>query len=124
LLRATIRRELAAAGGVRVGLLGDELLLLLLPPSSGWPIEPFSISEATFLTVLIGIAKPTPLLVPDSLAICALMPMTWPLRFSSGPPELPGLMAASVWIAPSMAAPLGDWIWRSRAETMPLVRVP
>jgi len=34
-----------------------------------------------------------------------LMPMTSPREFSSGPPELPGLMAASVWMASSMGAP-------------------
>ena len=26
------------------------------------------------------------------------MPMTWPAMSTSGPPELPGLMAASVWM--------------------------
>ena len=30
--------------------------------------------------------------------ISVLMPMTSPRVFSSGPPELPGLMEASVWI--------------------------
>ena len=30
---------------------------------------------------------------------------TWPAAFTSGPPELPGLMAASVWIRPSRATP-------------------
>ncbi len=34
-----------------------------------------------------------------------LMPMTSPRELSSGPPELPGLMAASVWMASSMGAP-------------------
>jgi hypothetical protein len=48
------------------------------------------------LTVSIGIANPTPLLVPDSEAIWALRPTTRPALSSSGPPELPGLIAASV----------------------------
>ena len=43
----------------------------------------------------IGIAKPMPLLFG---AIAVLMPMTFPAASSSGPPELPGLIAASVWI--------------------------
>ena len=30
------------------------------------------------------------------------MPITWPLESSSGPPEFPGLIEASVWIALSM----------------------
>ena len=57
-------------------------------------------------TWLIGIAKPTPML-PDSplstppltVAMAELTPMTSPWRLTSGPPELPGLIAASVWIA-------------------------
>ena len=32
----------------------------------------------------------------DSYA--TLMPMTWPVPFANAPPELPGLMGASVWI--------------------------
>ena len=31
-------------------------------------------------------------------ATSVVMPMTWPFMSSSGPPELPGLIAASVWI--------------------------
>ena len=57
---------------------------------------------ATFLTVSTGMAKPTPSLPPESLAIWALTPMTSPCASSSGPPELPWLIAASVWIAPGM----------------------
>ena len=53
-------------------------------------------------TCSIGIANPTPML-PDSppiappvVAIAEFTPTTWPRRFTSGPPELPGLIAASV----------------------------
>ena len=48
--------------------------------------------------MLIGTAKPMPML-PSArplLMIAVLMPMTSPRMFSSGPPELPGLIAASV----------------------------
>ena len=31
-------------------------------------------------------------------SICELTPITWPAALNSGPPELPGLIAASVWI--------------------------
>ena len=31
-------------------------------------------------------------------ATMVLMPTTWPARFTSGPPLLPGLIEASVWI--------------------------
>jgi hypothetical protein len=41
-------------------------------------------------------AKPMPILPPVRLKIAVLMPTTSPRRFSSGPPELPGLMDASV----------------------------
>ncbi len=53
-------------------------------------------------TCSIGIAKPTPMLPPWSWpidpteAIAEFTPTTWPCRSTSGPPELPGLIAASV----------------------------
>ena len=34
------------------------------------------------------------------LTSAVTMPMTWPSRLTSGPPELPGLTAASIWIRP------------------------
>ena len=49
--------------------------------------------------MLIGTAKPRPMF-PSArpfVKIIVLMPMTSPRRLSSGPPELPGLIAASVW---------------------------
>src|SRR5262245_12381952 len=83
-------------------------------------------------------AKPTPI-DPDCpeppwlrLAIALLMPITSPLMFTSGPPELPGLIAASVWIALKTAASawppaLSEELVRTgrfRALTMPDVTVP
>ena len=83
------------------------------------------ISFTIFLTVLDGTAKPTPTLpvelVPDSIWL--VMPITLPLAFSSGPPLLPWLMAASVWIAPEIGRPLGDVMVRLSALTMPDVTV-
>ena len=49
-------------------------------------------------TMLIGIEKPMPSLPPEALAMAVLRPTTSPRRFTSGPPLLPGLMAASVWM--------------------------
>ena len=72
-----------------------------------WPATSW---VATDLTVFTGIAKPTPSLPPDSLSICELTPMTLPLASSSGPPELPWLIAASVWIAFAIGLLLGDVI--------------
>ena len=68
-------------------------------------------------------ANPTPSLPPESLWICAVTPITLPSRLSSGPPELPWLIAESVWIESSIANPLGEVIWRWSALTMPLVTV-
>jgi hypothetical protein len=75
--------------------------------------------------VFDGTAKPTPTfpLPEPPVRICELTPTTWPAALSSGPPELPGLMGASVWIASSIPNPLGAVIWRPSAEMMPSVAV-
>ncbi len=75
--------------------------------------------------VSIGIAKPMPTLPlpPPPVAIWELIPITSPSALISGPPELPGLIAASVWITLVIEKPSGASIWRCRAETMPLVTV-
>jgi hypothetical protein len=57
------------------------------------------------------------------VAIWELMPMTRPRASSSGPPELPGLIGASVWMTLSISKPSGARISRSRPETMPEVAV-
>ena len=75
-------------------------------------------------TVFDGIAKPTPSEPPDSLSICALTPITRPRRSRSGPPELPWLMAASVWIVSVIVKLFGAVISRWSALTIPLVIVP
>ena len=79
----------------------------------------------TRLAVLIGTAKPMPTLpLPlPPVSICELTPMTWPCALSSGPPELPGLIGASVWMTLSMLKPLGAVIERCRADTTPVVSV-
>ncbi len=53
-------------------------------------------SAATRIIVSTGMAKPIPW-APARMA--TLTPTSSPLTLSSGPPELPGLMAASVWIS-------------------------
>ena len=65
-------------------------------------------------------AKPT-FCAFDGSAIAVLMPMTRPCESTSGPPELPGLIAASVWIT-SPRKPRSP-VWRSRCkpETIPRV---
>ena len=49
--------------------------------------------------------------------------MTRPAASRSGPPELPGLIAASVWMTPSISKPFGAWIVRFVADTTPVVSV-
>ena len=56
--------------------------------------------------------------------ICELTPITRPLPSSSGPPELPGLIAASVWTALAIGNPFGASIVRPSEDTMPVVTVP
>ncbi len=51
------------------------------------------------------------------------MPITRPWPSSSGPPELPGLIDASVWITLRIGKPFGASIWRWSAETIPVVTV-
>ena len=46
-------------------------------------------------------AKPMPWLPPVRLKMAVLMPMSRPSTSTSAPPELPGLMAASVWMKSS-----------------------
>ena len=86
--------------------------------------------ETTLLTVLDGIAKPMPTLpawppavVEPVDSICELTPITWPAALNSGPPELPGLIAASVWMTSSIEKPLGEEISRCSALTTPVVSV-
>ena len=61
-------------------------------------------------------------------ATAVFMPMTWPELSISGPPEFPGLMAASVWIM-SVRVSVADEVSspavtvRPRAEMMPWVTV-
>ena len=56
------------------------------------------------------------------------MPITAPVESTSGPPELPGLIAASVWMASITASapesPASSRTGRSSALTMPWVTVP
>ena len=48
-----------------------------------------------------GIAKPMPMLPPERDRIAELTPISSPRRLTSAPPELPGLIEASVWMKSS-----------------------
>ncbi len=62
-------------------------------------------------------------LVPVPVSICVFTPMTWPRALRRGPPELPGLIGASVWMTWSMVKRFGAVIRRWSALTMPEVTV-
>jgi hypothetical protein len=83
-------------------------LELTTAPSTECAARPVRISwPATRRASLIGMANPRPMLPPSppvsgsppSVSMAALIPITWAWAFTSGPPELPGLIGASVWIA-------------------------
>ena len=50
----------------------------------------------TARTMFTGIEKPIPTLPPVREMIAELMPTSSPFKFTSAPPELPGLIDASV----------------------------
>ena len=84
--------------------------------ASSWPFTACSMMGRAMST---GMAKPMP---EPSVATAVLMPTTAPLASTSGPPELPGLIAASVWMRLVMrVAPLSTEMSRPFADTMPLV---
>ena len=76
---------------------------------------------ADAFATLIGAANPIPTFaftVPAG--IWSLIPITVFVATSmSGPPELPWLIAASVWIEPGIEKPFGAEIVRLIALTMP-----
>src|SRR5689334_5628170 len=121
-----------------------------LTPSAGWlTFLPAIRSWATWMALLLGIAKPRPMLpeLDPDVAIALLMPITWPLVLTSAPPELPGLIGASVCSRPEIVlldccccccwpngllpnglcgvcSSLLDWMVRSLALMMPAVTDP
>jgi len=75
-------------------------------------------------TVSTGTAKPMPTLPPPPGARMAVFtPIRRPRESRSGPPELPGLIAASVWMHPLIGLPATLFTSRPRAETTPVVSV-
>ena len=70
------------------------LHFILAPNHKPFPeLSGVMISESAVSTSLMGMAKPMPCACER---IATLMPISSPLRFTSGPPLLPGLMEASV----------------------------
>src|SRR6185437_2520912 len=74
-------------------------------PMLGSVARPCAMSCGTMrFTRSTGIAKPTPLEAPTGDLIALVTPMRRPALSRSGPPELPGLIAASVWITPTTSS--------------------
>ena len=71
-----------------------------LAPSQGrfTALPPLRAEASTTCTMLAGIAKPTPCEPPEREKMAVFTPTSLPVRSTSAPPELPGLMAASVWM--------------------------
>ena len=109
--------------------------LLTCTPSEACEALPVLISSSAIrLAWSTGIAKPRPMLPPWAsgsppiVAIAEFTPTSSPAMFTSAPPELPGLIAASVWMASCtvfwlLASPLAA-TGRLSALTMPVVTVP
>ena len=76
--------------------------------------------SCSYFASFTGTAKPTPLLPPDAVAIAVLIPMTLFDASMSGPPELPGLIAASVWMRP-VSVRFVIFSWRFKPLIMPEV---
>ena len=71
-----------------------------LAPSQGrfTALPPARAEATTTRTMVAGMAKPTPCEPPEREKIAVLMPTSRPAMSTSAPPELPGLIAASVWM--------------------------
>src|ERR1700681_3997637 len=75
-------------------------------------------------TICAGMANPMPEKPPVSETRKVLMPTTSPWTLTSGPPELPGLIAASVWMNwPGERRSAAKGLGRFNALTMPRVTV-
>ena len=104
---------MSAAPRVRPSALGGLLLLLAAMVLTGlefgmlgvifgmWAKGFESLTFITTFIMLAGIAKPMPMLPPERDRIWLLMPISSPRRLISAPPELPGLIEASVWMKSS-----------------------
>ena len=61
-------------------------------------VEHIDCDLSSFDSVKSAIAKPMPALAPDLETMAVLMPINSPRVLTRAPPELPGLIAASVWM--------------------------
>ena len=74
----------------------------ILTPSQPRRVSPnCSSCSTTLLTTFEAIEKPIPIEPPLGDRIAVFTPITSPSMLNSGPPELPRLIEASVWIKSS-----------------------
>ena len=78
-----------------------------MPAVTGWICTPSharltwpcSLSWATTIfAVRAGMSKPMPTEPPEGEKMAVFTPITFPLLLNAGPPELPLLMGASIWM--------------------------
>jgi hypothetical protein len=91
-------------------------------PIPGVGTRPLRMSSGTMrLTTSIGMAKPMPAYAPEGETMAVVTPITRPAESISGPPELPGLIATSVWMTSAISRPPLVGRRRFSALMMPLV---
>ena len=99
-------------------------------PKLAWVTWPVAISWLAIVSAMsTGMAKPSPMLPPlepGTAAPAEGIPTSCPSQLTIAPPLLPGLIAASVWMASASSAlwdvpPPGTSTVRASALTMPLV---
>ena len=82
--------------------------------------NPFGLSNSVTAGIVssLGVAKPIPTEPPDGDTMAVLTATTWPSMLKIGPPELPGLIGASIWMK-SVYGPFP--MSRPSDDTMPAV---
>ena len=128
-LPSTMADPAPSAAWIQAPLVTGRSSSLATWASTSWKVTPIhgramSLPARTWsmigLAISIGSAKPMPSALP---AMAVLMPMSRPSPSSSAPPELPGLMAASVWMRCRSREPpvvmSATSMDRSRPDTMP-----
>ena len=113
-------------GYLRMGSSGPSMSATVMPRRGRVTLPVSMIWDVKLLTVLMGMQKPRPSKPRVALRNFSVgMPTSSPLALSSAPPELPELMAASIWITEMPREKLLALMSsRSSPEMMPAVTVP
>jgi hypothetical protein len=87
------------------------------------PFDVIDIADWVWLVPICHVIQCSPADAPDVDKIAVFMPITAPDESSKGPPELPGLIAASVCIMLYIGFLLGDATCLPNPLTIPVVNV-